>query len=83
MPGAPSRWSSAKSAKDTAWVALRPERVCEVAYDHMEGTRFRHTTRFQRWRPDRTPQSCDYGQLEEPVGYHLAQLLDDGRSPDR
>ncbi|MFE9423906.1 ATP-dependent DNA ligase [Kitasatospora sp. NPDC006697] len=72
LPGAPSRWSGGKDAR---WVALRPERVCEVAYDHMEGTRFRHTTRFQRWRPDRAPASCDYTQLEEPVGYDLAELL--------
>lgn len=72
MPGAPSRWSAGKNAE---WVALRPELVCEVAYDHMEGTRFRHTTRFQRWRPDRTAASCDYTQLDEPVGYHLDQLL--------
>lgn len=54
MPGAPSRWSGGKDAR---WVALRPELVCEVAYDHMEGTRFRHTTRFQRWRPDRSPKA--------------------------
>ncbi|MEY9949661.1 ATP-dependent DNA ligase [Kitasatospora sp. GAS1066B] len=80
MPGAPSRWSGGKDAR---WVALRPELVCEVAYDHMEGTRFRHTTRFQRWRPDRSPESCDYGQLEEPVGYDLAQLLADGGEPER
>ncbi|TWG01246.1 ATP-dependent DNA ligase [Kitasatospora viridis] len=75
LPGAPSRWSG---GKDAQWVALRPERVCEVAYDHMEGTRFRHTTRFQRWRPDRSPTSCDYTQLEEPVGYDLAELLETG-----
>ncbi len=80
MPGAPSRWSG---GKDATWVALRPELVCEVAYDHMEGTRFRHTTRFQRWRSDRSPRSCDYSQLEEPVGYDLAQLLAEGVSPDR
>jgi ATP-dependent DNA ligase len=50
MPGATSRWNA---DKDLSWVALRPERVVEVAYDHMEGTRFRHTTQFRRWRPDR------------------------------
>ncbi len=75
LPGAPSRWSG---GKDAAWVPLRPERVCEVGYDHMEGTRFRHTTRFKRWRPDRAPESCDYHQLEEPVGYDLADLLAPG-----
>ncbi|QHC24070.1 ATP-dependent DNA ligase [Streptomyces sp. GS7] len=72
MPGGPSRWSG---GKDLSWVPLRPELVCEVAYDHMEGSRFRHTARFRHWRPDRTPQSCTYAQLEEPVGYDLGELL--------
>jgi len=73
LPGAPSRWSG---KKDLSWVPLRPERVAEVAYDHMEnGARFRHTARFRRWRPDRTPESCTYGQLEEPVRYDLAEIL--------
>ncbi|MEU7435380.1 ATP-dependent DNA ligase [Streptomyces sioyaensis] len=72
MPGGPSRWSG---GKDLSWVPLRPERVCEVAYDHMEGSRFRHTAQFRRWRPDRTPESCGYDQLEEPVHYDLGQLL--------
>ncbi|MDX2700252.1 ATP-dependent DNA ligase [Streptomyces ipomoeae] len=73
LPGAPSRWSA---KKDFSWVPLRPERVAEVAYDHMEnGVRFRHTARFHRWRPDRTPESCTYAQLEEPVNYDLADVL--------
>ncbi|WP_030745431.1 ATP-dependent DNA ligase [Streptomyces sp. NRRL S-31] len=73
LPGAPSRWSG---RKDLSWVPLRPERVAEVAYDHMEnGQRFRHTARFRRWRPDRTPESCTYAQLEEPVRYDLAEVL--------
>ncbi len=73
LPGAPSRWSG---KKDLSWVPLRPERVAEVAYDHMEnGQRFRHTARFRRWRPDRTPGSCTYTQLEEPVRYDLAEIL--------
>ncbi|MCM1976929.1 ATP-dependent DNA ligase [Streptomyces sp. G1] len=73
LPGAPSRWSG---KKDLSWVPLRPERVCEVAYDHMEnGARFRHTARFRRWRPDRTPESCTYTQLEEPVRYDLQEIL--------
>ncbi|MFD0369102.1 ATP-dependent DNA ligase [Streptomyces sp. NPDC127114] len=72
LPGAPSRWSG---KKDLSWVALRPERVCEVGYDHMEGDRFRHTAQFKRWRPDRTPESCGYGQLEEPVSYELGEIL--------
>ncbi|QCD59486.1 ATP-dependent DNA ligase [Streptomyces hawaiiensis] len=73
LPGAPSRWSG---RKDLSWVPLRPDRVAEVAYDHMEnGQRFRHTARFRRWRPDRTPESCTYAQLEEPVRYDLAEIL--------
>ncbi|MEU6464216.1 ATP-dependent DNA ligase [Streptomyces sp. NPDC046976] len=73
LPGAPSRWSG---KKDLSWVPLRPERVAEVAYDHMEnGQRFRHTARFRRWRPDRTPESCTYAQLAEPVRYDLAEIL--------
>jgi ATP-dependent DNA ligase len=73
LPGAPSRWSG---KKDLSWVPLRPERVAEVAYDHMEnGERFRHTARFRRWRPDRTPESCTYAQLQEPVRYDLAEIL--------
>ncbi|MEU6159876.1 ATP-dependent DNA ligase [Streptomyces sp. NPDC047130] len=73
LPGAPSRWSG---KKDLSWVPLRPDLVAEVAYDHMEnGARFRHTARFRRWRPDRTPQSCTFAQLEEPVRYDLAEVL--------
>jgi ATP-dependent DNA ligase len=72
MPGAVSRWTG---KKDLSWVALRPELVAEVAYDHMEGDRFRHTARFRRWRPDRTPESCTYEQLEVPVAYDLDAIL--------
>jgi len=72
MPGGPSRWSG---DKDLSWVPLRPELVCEVAYDHMQGDRFRHTTRFRRWRPDREPSGCSYAQLDEPVRYDLADVL--------
>ncbi|WP_405564991.1 ATP-dependent DNA ligase [Streptomyces sp. NBC_01180] len=73
LPGAPSRWSG---KKDLSWIPLRPERVLEVAYDHMEnGARFRHTTQWRRWRPDRDPQSCTYAQLEEPAGPGLADIL--------
>jgi len=71
-PGGESRWNA---GKDLSWVALDPVLVCEVGYDHMQGTRFRHTTQFKRWRPDRTPESCTYEQLEEPVSYDLAEVL--------
>jgi ATP-dependent DNA ligase len=54
---------------------LRPELVLEVRYDAMEGSRFRHTTHFARWRPDRDPESCTYDQLERPVTYDLADVL--------
>ena len=72
VPGTQSRWSQ---GKDLGFTALRPERVLEVKYDHMEGRRFRHTAHFKRWRPDRDPESCDYGQLEEPAGYDLTRIL--------
>jgi ATP-dependent DNA ligase len=67
-----SRWNA---AKDLSFVPLRPERVLEVRYDHMEGPRFRHTAQFVRWRPDREPRSCTYAQLEEPVSFDLASIL--------
>ncbi|WP_425827281.1 ATP-dependent DNA ligase [Streptomyces fractus] len=73
MPGATSRWTG---KKDLSWIPLRPELVAEVTYEHMEnGARFRHTARFRRWRPDRTPESCTYAQLEEPVKFDLADVL--------
>jgi ATP-dependent DNA ligase len=63
------------SSKDVSFVKLRPERVLEVRYDQMEGERFRHTVQFERWRPDRDPESCTYAQLEVPVAYDLASVL--------
>jgi ATP-dependent DNA ligase len=69
-----SRWSQ---GKDLTFIPLRPERVVEVRYDHMEGERFRHTAQFERWRPDRDPRSCTYEQLEQPVTYDLAEILGD------
>ena len=70
--GAYSRWNA---GKDLSFTPLRPERVVEVRYDHMEGIRFRHTAQFSRWRPDRDPRSCTYDQLEEPVSFDLAEVL--------
>ncbi|KQY41883.1 ATP-dependent DNA ligase [Cellulomonas sp. Root137] len=67
-----SRWSA---GKDLSFVPLSPTLVVEVAYDHMEGERFRHTAQFRRWRPDRDPSSCTYAQLEEPVSYALKDVL--------
>jgi ATP-dependent DNA ligase len=71
-PGMVSRWNA---GKDLSWQALRPELVVEVAYDQMEGSRFRHTAHFRRWRPDRDPASCTFDQLEVPVRYDLASIL--------
>ena len=70
-----SRWNA---GKDLSFVPLRPERVVEVRYDYMEGPRFRHTTQFVRWRPDRDPESCGYAQLERPVSFDLADVLSSG-----
>jgi ATP-dependent DNA ligase len=70
-----SRWSA---GKDLSFTPLRPERVVEVRYEHMEGIRFRHTAQFVRWRTDRDPKSCTYDQLEEVVRFDLADVLDDG-----
>ncbi|MFP1153268.1 ATP-dependent DNA ligase [Mycobacterium sherrisii] len=67
-----SRWNA---GKDLSFVPLRPERVVEVRYDHMEGRRFRHTAQFNRWRPDRDPRSCTYEQLEQPVTFSLSDIV--------
>ncbi|MDP9241348.1 MAG: ATP-dependent DNA ligase [Actinomycetota bacterium] len=67
-----SRWNA---GKDLSFVPLVPERVVEVKYDHMEGPRFRHTTQFVRWRPDRLPESCTYEQLERPVTFDLDDIV--------
>jgi ATP-dependent DNA ligase len=67
-----SRWNA---GKDLSFVPLRPERVVEVRYDHMEGERLRHTAQFNRWRPDRDPRSCTYEQLEQPVTFSLGDIV--------
>ena len=72
MPGGHSRWSA---GKDLSWEPLRPELVAEVAYDHMEGTRFRHTAHFRRWRPDKEPRTCTYAQLEVVAPHELGQIF--------
>jgi len=74
-PGAPSRWNA---NKDLSWEVLRPELVCEVGYDHLQGDRFRHATSFRRWRPDREPGSCTYSQLEAAVPEELARVFGAG-----
>jgi ATP-dependent DNA ligase len=67
-----SRWNA---GKDLSFVPLRPERVVEVRYAHMEGRRFRHTAQFSRWRPDRDPRSCTYAQLEQPLTFSLGDIV--------
>jgi ATP-dependent DNA ligase len=72
MPGATSRWNR---GKDLSWEPLRPELVCEVAFDHLQGDRFRHASTFKRWRPDKPPAACRYDQLEETPPALLADLF--------
>jgi ATP-dependent DNA ligase len=72
LPGAPSRWNA---KKDLSWVPVRVELVAEVAYEGLIGDRFRHSARLLRWRPDRTPDSCTYAQLDVPAPYELQQIF--------
>jgi ATP-dependent DNA ligase len=72
MPGGQSRWSA---GKDLSWEPLRVERVCEVKYDHLQGSRFRHAAVFQRWRPDKKPGDCRYDQLEVTPAYELEKVF--------
>jgi ATP-dependent DNA ligase len=76
MPGGQSRWSQ---GKDLSWEPLRPELVVEVAYDHMQGDRFRHTAQFRRWRSDKKPTDCTYAQLEVVPPQELAAIFPSGR----
>jgi ATP-dependent DNA ligase len=76
MPGGQSRWSG---GKDLSWEPLRPELVVEVAYDHMQGDRFRHTAQFRRWRSDKKPSDCTYDQLEVVAPEELAAIFAGGR----
>ena len=72
LPGASSRWNR---GKDLSWEPLRTERVAEVAYDHLQGDRFRHATTFRRWRPDKAPAACRYDQLETSVPFELERIF--------
>jgi ATP-dependent DNA ligase len=76
MPGGQSRWSQ---GKDLSWEPLRPEMVVEVAYDHMQRDRFRHTAQFRRWRADKKPTDCTYAQLEIVPPQELAAIFSSGR----
>jgi ATP-dependent DNA ligase len=77
MPGAKSRWTG---TKDLSWELLRPELVAEVAYEHMQGDRFRHLAHFRRWRTDRSPESCTYAQLEVVAAVELMEIFGEARS---
>jgi hypothetical protein len=70
-PGGPSRWSTERSAE---WEPLQSKLVLEVEYDHVSGQRFRHGTRFVRWRPDKAPRQCTFEQIAQPEGSVLALL---------
>jgi ATP-dependent DNA ligase len=72
LPGATSRWNR---GKDLSWEPLRAERVVEVAYDHLQGDRFRHGTTFKRWRPDKPADACRYDQLEATAPYEIARIF--------
>jgi ATP-dependent DNA ligase len=76
MPGGQSRWSQ---GKDLSWEPLRPELVVEVAYEHMQGDRFRHMAHFRRWRADKNPGDCTYAQLEVVPPQELAAIFARGR----
>jgi ATP-dependent DNA ligase len=74
-PGGPSRWNA---GKDVSWVRLRPELVCEVTFDYLQGERFRHAATFKRWRTDKPPEACTFDQLEATVPYELAAVFAEG-----
>jgi ATP-dependent DNA ligase len=76
MPGGQSRWSQ---GKDLSWEPLRPELVVEVAYEHMQGARFRHMSQFRRWRTDKAPEDCTYAQLEVVPPQELMAIFRAGR----
>jgi ATP-dependent DNA ligase len=76
MPGGQSRWSQ---GKDLSWEPLRAELVVEVAYEHMQGTRFRHMAQFRRWRSDKKPSDCTYAQLEVVPPQELIAIFAGGR----
>jgi ATP-dependent DNA ligase len=76
MPGGQSRWSQ---GKDLSWEPLRPELVVEVAYEHMQGSRFRHMAQFRRWRTDKMPSDCTYAQLEVVPPQELMEIFASGR----
>jgi ATP-dependent DNA ligase len=71
-PGMQSRWSA---GKDLSWEPVRIERVCEVKFDHLQGSRFRHAATFVRWRPDKSPADCGFDQIEATPPYELQKIF--------
>ena len=72
-PGEPSRWTG---KKDLSWIRLRPELVCEVSFDHLQGDRFRHAATFRRWRTDKPPRACTFDQLEATPAYEFLRIFE-------
>jgi ATP-dependent DNA ligase len=70
-PGGLSRWTG---TRDPAWTSVKPKLVCEVAFQHMQGDRFRHGATFLRWRPDKAPKECNYDQLAPPKPFSLEKI---------
>jgi ATP-dependent DNA ligase len=77
-PGGPSRWNASRP-RDMSWVPVRPELACEVAFDHLQGHRFRHLARFLRWRPDKDPRDCTWDQLVPPHPFSLEEIIQMGK----
>ena len=71
-PGEPSRWTG---GRDMTWMRLRPELVCEVTFDYLQGDRFRHAATFRRWRFDKLPAECSFEQIETTPPYELQQIF--------
>jgi ATP-dependent DNA ligase len=72
LPGATSRWNR---GKDLSWEPIRLELICEVAFEHLQGMRFRHAAHFKRWRPDKPASACRYDQLAETPAYELQKIF--------
>jgi ATP-dependent DNA ligase len=75
MPGGPSRWSR---GRETEWESIRPELVCEVAYEKLQSGRFRHATRFLRWRPDKPPGQCGFDQIASAARFDVGAVFGPG-----
>ncbi|HEY4491868.1 MAG TPA: ATP-dependent DNA ligase, partial [Acidobacteriota bacterium] len=77
-PGGISRWSQ---GKDTSWEPLRPELVCEISFDHLQGDRFRHAATFKRWRFDKPPRQCTFDQIKSPKPFAFQKVVAPASTP--